>query len=273
MAITMKRRDFIKGAAVATAGAASPACGESKPASASRPHRWIDPDKCVGCGRCTSLCPMGAISLSEKSSIDPDECAECGVCWRSRVCPADAIIPGNLGWPRVLREVFSNPLAEHESTGVPGRGTEGIKTNDSTGRYGPGRIGVFIELGRPALGARFRDADKVTRKFASRGFMVVSDNPVAALVEDEATGALDPSVLDEKAISILVEFILPEDRSGELLEMAEELAREVDTVFNVSVALAAGEKGRSPLGSIFPGVWSLPNGKVNIGFSKDIKAE
>lgn len=133
--------------------------GSSSVESQAPPHRYIDPDACIGCGECVSLCPMGAISLDEASSIDPDECAECGVCSRSRVCPADAIHQGNLKWPRVLREVFSNPLAEHETTGVQGRETPGIKANDSENRCQRGQIGVFVELGRPVLGARFYDVE------------------------------------------------------------------------------------------------------------------
>jgi ferredoxin len=260
----MKRRDFIKGSAAGAATALS-SFKESQ-STESRPHRWIDREACVGCGKCVPLCPMGAIALDEKSSIDPDECAECGVCWRSRVCPADAIHRGELVWPRVMREVFSNPMAEHKTTGVAGRGTEGIKTNDSKGRYTRGQMGVFVELGRPVLGARFRDVEKVVKKFKARGYDVNSDNPVADLIADKNTGALKPDILDEKVISCLVEFVLPDTAAGELLEMARELSGEVDSVFNVCVGLRARPGGGSPLNDLFGSeTFSLPNGKVNIG--------
>jgi hypothetical protein len=218
---------------------------------------------------------VGAIHLEfETASIDPDACAECGTCTRSNACPEDAIREGHLSWPRVLREAFSNPIATHASTGVPGRGTGGIKTNDTTNRYGSGVMGVFVELGRPVLGARFVDAERVLKKFTAHGFPMVQDNPVAGLVADPQTGALKSEILNEKAISILIEFLVPETAKQELLRILRELSDEVTTVFNVSVALRASEDGRSPLSDLFgTGIWSLPNGKVNLGLAEGIAKE
>ena len=273
----VERRDFLKGSALGVAALALPACRKSQTSevgsSVSKPQRYIDKALCIGCGQCVPLCPMDAIHLESEvfSWIDPHECSECGTCLRANVCPEDAIREGKLSWPRVLREVFSNPLAEHESTGVPGRGSEGIKTNDTEGQYEEGFMGVFVELGRPVLGARFADAERVVKEFTAHRFPMVEGNPIAGLIADPETGALEPEILNEKAISILIEFVVPHTAVEDLMTILRKLSDEVTTVFNVSVALRAREGGLSPLSDLFgAGIQSLPNGKVNLGLAQGI---
>jgi hypothetical protein len=103
---------------------------------------------------------------------------------------------------------------------------------------------------------------------------MVEDNPVVGLVADLQTGALKPEILNEKAISILIEFLVPETAKQELLRILGELSDEVTTVFNVSVALRARNDGDSALSDIFgAGIESLPNGKVNLGLAEGIAKE
>jgi hypothetical protein len=133
---------------------------------------------------------------------------------------------------------------------------------------------VFIELGRPALGTRFVDVERVVKKFTAHGHTLVSDNPVAGLINDPARGTLMPEVLKEKAISVLVEFILPESAVSALHTLLDELAGEVKTVFSVSIALRAEPDGTSRIEDLFGGeVFRLPNGKVNLGLAQDIAAK
>jgi hypothetical protein len=212
---------------------------------------------------------VGAISSGDyTSSIDSHECTECGTCYRAEICPVDAIKPVKLGWPRVIRETFSSPWAEHESTGVTGRGTEGIKTNDAQNRFEKGDLGVFIEVGRPVLGGRFSDVDRIVRRFKAHGYEVIPHNPISALIDDPETGALKPEVLDEKIISCVIEFVLPDTAADELLTMVRTLSEEVESVFSLSVALRADEQGQSPFEELFgTDVFCLPNAKVNIGMA------
>ena len=51
----------------------------------------FDTDKCIGCGRCTEVCPHGVFDLDKmKAQIaDKDSCMECGACAMN--CPVSAI--------------------------------------------------------------------------------------------------------------------------------------------------------------------------------------
>ena len=139
----------------------------------------IDPNKCIGCGKCKFYCTMlGGVMYFERDRKNPsrivyvieeDECVECSVCLRSGCCPTDALYQPSLDWPRIVRKNFSDPLKIHPETRIPGRGTEEMKTNEVTGRYGKGMFGLAFELGRPGVGARFYDVEKVAKALAMLG--------------------------------------------------------------------------------------------------------
>jgi len=56
-------------------------------------------------------------------------------------------------------------MIPHKKTDIAGRGTAEMKTNDITGRVKRGG-GVAVELGRPGVGTRFTDVEKVSREIA-----------------------------------------------------------------------------------------------------------
>ena len=51
----------------------------------------FDPEKCIGCGRCTEVCPHGVFVLEgHKARVTSrDACIECGACALN--CPAGAL--------------------------------------------------------------------------------------------------------------------------------------------------------------------------------------
>jgi len=234
---------------------------------------YIDKTLCKNCLDCLPVCPMGAIKLEDKEVfIDYEECVECAVCLRFNICEESAIKQvDEIPYPRVLRAVFSDPVTTHKSTGVAGRGTEEMKTNDVTNLFKKGKIGFSIEVGRPSLGAYLSDLDKVVRKITSMGVEFSEDNPVIPLISDRKTGALKKEILGEKVISAIAEFLLPEDRAIEFIQkMSQFLDNEMDAVATMSVISRADEDGVPGLLDILKNnnIHYYPNGKVNIGMVK-----
>lgn len=51
----------------------------------------VEKDTCIGCGACTGVCPVGALSLGDdgKATCDEGTCIDCGACVGT--CPVTAI--------------------------------------------------------------------------------------------------------------------------------------------------------------------------------------
>ena len=262
---------------------------------------WIDPKLCVGCANCVAVCPMEAISVdhrTRRAQVDLDECVECHACYRGMsrerlnptvvrlvrraaelfrlrfdpepdVCPTSAITPQELTWPRTVRRAFSDVLVTHESTGILGRGTEEVKTNDVTGRLGPGRAGFVVELGRPSVGARFHDIQRVAMALASAGAVFESNNPLTGLMTEPTRGTMNPEILGEKVLSAILEFQTELGEVEKLLQLLARVAEEIDTVMAVGVASRCDEEGRNPLEAILPraGIPIL-RAKTNLGLGR-----
>ncbi len=235
----------------------------------------VDYSKCTGCLRCVDYCPVSAIAKIPNQrlvEIDQDECVECTVCYRAQVCAADALAPTELTWPRILRGNFSDPKTEHKETGVPGRGTEEMKTNDVTGRYGPGRVGMAAEIGRPGTGTRLYDVEKVAQAMASLGVEFEPKNPVTTIMVDKKTGKLRDDVLNEKVLSAIVEFDADISQVPEVLAKMKEVAGQIETVFSLDIiSLVDHTDGHNPLDDIGLAELGAPPlllGKTNVGMGK-----
>jgi ferredoxin len=235
----------------------------------------INPNKCVACGNCIYVCPVGAIYVDPKinrATVNQDECVECYACYNGLsterlnpvfvrtirklfqiarlrfdpepdICPTSAFEPEDLQWPRVVRRAFSDPRATHESTGVQGRGTEEVKTNDVTHRVQRGEVGFTIEFGRPGVGVWFRDIQKMTMALAKANVPFEKNNPMTLLMSDVATGVLKPDILNEKVLSAIVEIKVPVDRTEEIIRLVHEVEKDVDSVVALGVGTRCAENG------------------------------
>ena len=232
---------------------------------------FIDSDECTGCGQCIPYCPVGAITLVEDvSEIDFNECTECGNCLRLADCPVDAIFQQELEWPRTIRSIFSDPLTIVEESGISGRGTEEMKTNEVTGRFKAGFVGVALEFGRPVLGARFYDIEKVAQAVSTLGIEYEKENPTTSLMSDPSTGKFKDDILQEKVLSAILEFKLELEKLPELFQILEKVSKKIDMVFSLDVATRVNPDGTIPTSPFIEtaGLWVAPNGKTNVGLGR-----
>jgi ferredoxin len=207
----------------------------------------IDTVACIGCESCVPYCPVEAIIIEEDlADVDQDRCVECGVCLRASVCPTDAILEPDLKWPRTLRALFSNPITVFEETGVAGRGTDEVKSNDVTGRYQRGEVGFGIEMGRPGTGTTFRQVEQLTEKIADMGVQFEEKNPLTTLLSDPGTGKIREDILNERVLTAIIEFKVPIDRVGDVLSALKHAQSGLDTVFSVDYIHRPNEDGSLP---------------------------
>jgi ferredoxin len=244
---------------------------------------------------------VGAIhvdSAIRRAAVNQEQCVECYACYRGMsmenlnpaliravrgllavfrlrfdpepdVCPTSAITPQELEWPRVIRRAFSDPLVTHESTGVHGRGTEEIKTNDVSGRIGPGEAGFTVEFGRPTVATRFADIEKMTMALAAEGLEFEKRNPVTHLMSDTSTGRIRQDILEERILSAIVEFKTTLDRVPALLTTIRRIAATLDTVVLVGIGARCDTSGSTELEHLLSREgFELNWAKTNLGLGR-----
>ncbi|MFX1324133.1 MAG: hypothetical protein ACFE8N_04195 [Promethearchaeota archaeon] len=205
----------------------------------------------------------------KKAFIDENLCVECSVCYRSAICSVNAIRMRRLEWPRKVRIPFSNVITTHKMTGVAGRGTEEMKTNDVTNRYNFGELGVSIELGRPGVGTKLRNIELFTTKFAEIGVTYEEKSPVTTLLVDDK-GHINENVKDERVLSAIIEFKIPTEKLSRILGIIKEAEKEINTVFSVGVISRIKENNTAEILNQLSqlGFEVRPNAKINIGLGK-----
>ncbi len=238
-------------------------------------------DICTGCKICQRYCTVDAIYYLEeekKCYIDPDKCVECYVCLRQKVCPLAAIETTPLdNFYKQFQHVISDPVENHGVTGVTGRGTEEVKTNDVTGRVKKGEVGIAIDMGRPGMGVYLRDAEKVAMACAAAGVELAPQEhtPLAALMTDLKTGQLVEECKDYHLLSVIVEGKCKEGKLKTVLQALQKVEKEIETVFSLGLIVRTDEKGQTRALECLDelGIEQPHRGKVNVGLGRPICLE
>lgn len=194
------------------------------------------------------------------------------------VCPEGAIEAQELvGFLKQFQHVISDPVENHGVTGVTGRGTEEVKTNDVSGRIKKGWVGFSIDMGRPGMGVYLRDAEKVAMACVEAGFILAppEESPLAALMPDYRTGKLRDDCLDYRLLSVIIEGRCPEDRTKDVLTALQKVEKEIDTVFSLGLISRVDENGGCKALAYLDDL-GLPRphrGKVNVGLGKPLSLD
>lgn len=233
----------------------------------------INLDKCIGCMECIPYCPARAIiATGNKCTVDEQRCFECYVCLTSGICPVDALEKVPLKWPRILRHVFSSVAMLHKQTGIDGRGTAEMKTNDVTGRYRHGEVGFTVDVGRPGIGTTFEDVEKISRAVAKVGVEFEQMNPVTKLMTDKTTGKLRDDIKMERILSCVLEFKTEDTKALPVINALTDVSKLVNTVFSVGCICRCKPDGSIPVKTMLDeaGIFYRPNGKINIGLGRPL---
>jgi ferredoxin len=261
----------------------------------------INQKKCVACGNCVAICPMGAIYVDPKANrakINDDACVECGTCYRGMstenlnpsmvrgirkvakflrfrfepepdVCPTGSFEMNELEMPRLIRQIFSDPVVEHKSTGIKGRGTEEVKTNDVSRRVDVGEVGYTIEFGRPGVGVRFSDIQEMTHTLAKEGVTFESNNPITHLMTDKTRGDLRGDILNEKILSAIVEIKTTIAQVERVLEIVEKVTERIDTVTAVGISTRCDDGEDNSLSPLLDKLgYYYSRAKTNMGLGR-----
>ncbi len=159
--------------------------------------------------------------------------------------------------------------ATHESTGIHGRGTEEVKTNDVTNRLGLGEVGLSVELGRPGIGVWFRDVEHVTRGLAAANVNFEEKNPVTAMMIEGGAGSLNPEILNEKVMSVIIEFTTPEAGILPVLDVLKQVATEIPTIMALGLSVRCDDTGHTDIEQILAdNGFEFLRAKTNLGLGR-----
>jgi hypothetical protein len=160
------------------------------------------------------------------------------------------------------------------STGY-GRGTEECKTNDRTGKFKHGQVGVIVELGRPNTGTYLYNAEKILQTLMEAGAELEKKSPMTALVADKEKGLLREDIRNERVLSCIIETKIQLGNLENTLNLLRKVSNEIDTVFSLGLVTRMINGFESPIEPIISnmGLEVRHNSKINLGMGRPLSED
>ena len=126
--------------------------------------------------------------------------------------------------------------------------------------------------GRPGVGARFYDVEKVAKALSTLHVIFEENNPVTKLMMDRKNGLINPEVLNEKVLSAIVEFMTPVEKLPQVLEVLDRVSKEIETVFSGDIISRVGPDKSVPYVKVLRerNRFLSVNGKSNVGLGRPL---
>ena len=146
-----------------------------------------------------------------------------------------------------------------------------MKTNDITGRYREGEVGIGAEFGRPCVGFRFKDIEKVATALAKHDVEFEPYNPLTVLMDTETGKIKYREIMNERCMSAILEINVKQEKVIEIIETLKEAAKDIDTVISVDII----NKCHGTTIPVIPileeaGIDVRINGKTNVGLGRPL---
>jgi hypothetical protein len=173
-----------------------------------------------------------------------------------------------------FRHVLSDPTETTADTGVPGRGTEEAKTNDVSGRVRRGETGFAIDMGRPGIGVKMTDVEKVAMAVTAAGLALEPPHisPLGKVLLDLKTGEVQPEAKRLHLLSVIIEGKCPETQAKKVLQALQKVAGEIESVFSLGLIMRPDSDGNFTGLNVLDelGIPQPYRGKVNIGLGRPL---
>ena len=166
-------------------------------------------------------------------------------------------------WPRSVRSNFS-AISNRISNLFKDLKVRGMKNANAVEYYKRGYVGIRVEVGRPVLGASFKQAQQMTSLLAKEKVVFGEEYSTTFLMDKN--GMFPEEILEERAGCIWFGFSVPISDVTRFLRILSDSSNDCGAVVSIGLISRLESDGSIPLEKIIiDSEFSLaPNAKANL---------